>query len=113
MIVRNVTRGTVLADNCAHALTFWTRFKGLQMKKELPSGSGLLITPCSSIHMFFMRFSIDAIFVDADQVVLHIEEGLRPWRVSKVVKKSRSVLELPAGTASTTGTKPGDRLELV
>ena len=111
MIVRNITRNTLLADHCDMADTFFARFKGLQLKRNLPSGCGLLITPCSSIHMFFMRFPIDAIFFDTNRTVLYIEESIKPWRISKLVKGSRSVLELPAGTASATGTKPGDRLE--
>ncbi len=111
MVVKSMTHNTVLAEKCGHARTFFARFRGLQLKKDLPAGSGLLITPCNSIHMFFMRFPIDAVFIDKDGLVLHIEEGIRPWRVSKVVKKSRSVLELPSGTAAATGTKPGDRLE--
>ncbi len=113
MIVMNVTRNTLLADYCGHASTFFARFKGLQLKRDLPNGCGLLITPCNSIHMFFMRFPIDAVFIDLNQTVLYIEEGLKPWKISKVVKKSRGVLELPAGTASSTGTKPGDRLEFI
>jgi uncharacterized membrane protein (UPF0127 family) len=112
MRVRNAVRNTTLAENCEAARTFVARFKGLQLRKGLPAGSGLLITPCNSIHMFFMRFPIDAVFIDAEQTVLHIEEGIRPWRISRVVRKARSVLELPAGTASATGTRPGDRLEL-
>jgi uncharacterized membrane protein (UPF0127 family) len=113
MIIRNITRNTTLADNCSIARSFWARFKGLQLKGDLPGGSGLLITPCNSIHMFFMRFPIDAIFIDKDQVILYIEEGIKPWRISRVVKKSREVLELPAGTSAATGTRPGDRLEYI
>lgn len=113
MIIRNITRNSVLSNQCDHARSFYSRFKGLQLKKDLPVGSGLLITPCNSIHMFFMRFPIDAIFIDKDQVVLYIEESIKPWRVSKVVKKSHEVLELPAGTCAATGTRPGDRLQYV
>lgn len=111
MVVKNITQDILLADNCSHASTFFTRFKGLQLKKDLPKNCGLLITPCNSIHMFFMRFPIDAIFIDAKNTAIYIEEGIKPWRISKVIKSARSVLELPAGTASATGTKPGDRLE--
>lgn len=113
MIIRNITRNTVLSNQCDHARSFFARFKGLQLKKDLPAGSGLLITPCNSIHMFFMKFPIDAIFIDKDQVVLSIEERIKPWRISKVVNKSHSVLELPAGTSAATGTKPGDRLQYI
>jgi len=111
MVVTNITRNTELADNCSIADTFFARFKGLQLKRGLPVGCGLLITPCNSIHMFFMRFPIDAIFIDVNKSILHIEENLQPWRISKVISRSKSVLELPAGIASATGTKPGDRLE--
>ena len=111
MVVKNLTRSTLLADNCRLARTFYSRFRGLQLKKDLPGGCGLLITPCNSIHMFFMRFPIDAVFIDADKIVLYIEIGIKPWKLSKVIRKSRSVLELPAGTVAASGTKPGDRLE--
>lgn len=112
MVVRNITRNTLLADKCSHARTFFARFRGLQLKKDLPAGCGLLITPCNSIHMLFMRFPIDVVFLARDLTVLHIEEGIKPWRVSKVIRKSYNVLELPAGTSTATGTRPGDRLEM-
>lgn len=112
MVIINVTRNTVLANKCAHARTFFARFMGLQFKRDLPAGAGLLITPCNSIHMFFMRFSIDAVFIDSNNEVVYIYEGIKPWRVSKIVRKVKSVLELPAGTVSMTGTALGDRLEL-
>lgn len=111
MVVKNVTRGTLLADNCDQTRSFFARFKGLQLKRDLPKGCGLLIAPCNSIHMFFMRFPIDVIFIDANLTVLYIEEGIKPWEISKVIKKSQGVLELPAGTAFATGTMPGDSLE--
>ncbi len=112
MVIMNITRNTVLANNCAHARTFFARFKGLQFKKELPADHGLLITPCNSIHMFFMRFAIDAVFIDANGAVVYIEEGIKPWRVSRIVRNAESVLELPAGTVSSTGTVKGDQLNL-
>jgi uncharacterized membrane protein (UPF0127 family) len=111
MIARNLTQNALLADDCGKADTFFSRFKGLQLKKSFPQGSGLLILPCNSIHMFFMRFPIDVVFIDANQSVIYMEEGIKPWRISRIVKGARSVLELPAGTAARTGTRPGDRLE--
>jgi uncharacterized membrane protein (UPF0127 family) len=110
MVVKNLSRSTLLAENCITALTFFARFKGLQLKKDLPKGNGLLITPCNSIHMFFMRFPIDAVFIDENNTVLYIENSIKPWCISRIIRKSRSVLELPAGTAHSTGTVPGDKL---
>ncbi len=112
MVVKNITRNTILADKCEAAKTFFSRFKGLQLRKELASGSGLLITPCNSIHMFFMRFAIDALFIDSNSKIVYIEKTIKPWRISRIVKNARSVLELPAGTAKATGSEPGDLLEL-
>lgn len=113
MVVKNITRNTILSSDCGRARTFLSRFAGLQFKKSLPEGGGLLLTPCNSIHTFFMRFAIDAVFIDSDGIVLHIAEGVKPWRVSKIISGARSVLELPAGTAIATGTKIGDRIEIL
>lgn len=110
MLIKNITRNSILANNCSIARTFFARFRGLQLKKSLSEGHGLLITPCNSIHMFFMRFSIDAVFIDSDNKIIHIEEGIRPWRVSKVVRKAKSVIELPAGTVAASDTRVGDHL---
>jgi uncharacterized membrane protein (UPF0127 family) len=111
VVVRNITRNATLAEKCSQAHTFISRLKGLQFKKSLPLGHGLLITPCKSIHTFFMRFPIDAVFIDKNNTVLHIQEGIKPWKVSKVILNARSVLELPDGAVSTTGTDVGDKLE--
>ncbi|HOJ79955.1 MAG TPA: DUF192 domain-containing protein [Clostridiales bacterium] len=112
MTVTNVTRKTVLADKCEVASTFFARFRGLQFRKELPPGHGLLITPCNSIHMFFMRFPIDALFIDSENRIVHIYEGIKPWRVSGIIKNAHCVLELPSGTVYSTGTVTGDLLDM-
>lgn len=111
-LIRNVTRNSILANNCSYAITFFERFKGLQFKKVLPEGHGLMITPCNSIHMFFMRFPIDVVFIDSSNKVVYIIEGIRPWRVSKIISKAKSVLELPYGTVAVTDTHVGDQLEV-
>ena len=90
----------------------WSRFMGLMGRRELPSGRGIFIRPCSSIHMFFMRFAIDAVFMDADGVVLRIYPGIKPWRVTRVVRKAKSCLEIPAGVTAQVGLSVGDRLQI-
>jgi uncharacterized membrane protein (UPF0127 family) len=79
-------------------------------KKDLAGGCGLLLSPCNSIHMFFMLFPIDAVFLDKNNKIMHIEENLMPWRISRYIPRARSVLELPSGTVSKTETKTGDTL---
>ena len=90
--------GRVLAERLERASTYWARFVGLMGRRALPAGEGLWIEPCSSIHMFFMRFPIDAVFLDRERRVKRVLLGLRPWRVSPIVLGARSVVELPAGT---------------
>ncbi len=110
MKISNASKNTVLADNCSVADNFASRFIGLMGRKELSSGKGLLIVPCNSIHMFFMRFPIDAVFLDKNNRVVHICESIKPWRISKIVGTAHSVLELPAGTALKTSTEVEDNL---
>lgn len=69
----------------------------------------MLIRPCSSIHMFGMKYSIDAIFVDADYKVIRTVEALTPGQTASC-KGAKCVIELPCGTVAATGTGPGDRL---
>lgn len=113
MVIRNLTKNTILADRCRTACSFSARFIGLMNEKRLENGCGLLIVPCNSIHMFFMKFAIDVIFLDKDKNAVHIIEGIRPWRISRIVCNAHSVLELPSGTVKAAMTEAGDKLELV
>lgn len=112
MRITNTTKETILADNCKIADTFFTRFMGLMGKDGLSKRSGLLITPCNSIHMFFMKFPLDVVFIDTNYKVVHLEENIVPWRVSKIIWESASVIELPIGTIKESRTEIGDILYL-
>jgi uncharacterized membrane protein (UPF0127 family) len=109
--VTNLTRNTLLGDQVAKAETFLTRFKGLMGVPSLPMGQGLLIEPCTSIHSFFMKIPIDALFLDRDLKVVDIVHAMPAWRMSKVYFGARSVLELPSGTARASQTVAGDVLQ--
>lgn len=104
--------GHVIVSELRIADNFWTRFVGLQFAPSLKEGTGLLIRPCNSVHMFFMRFPIDVVFLTKDLVVEQILPDLKPWRISPVVLKAYQTLELPAGTIAKVGLKQGDRLTL-
>jgi uncharacterized protein len=104
--------GTTVAGEVAIADNPWRRFVGLMGRRELPDGAGLYLRPCSSIHMFFMRIAVDAVFVDNDGVVVKIYPSLQPWRVTRVVRKAKACIELPTGTVAAAGVKVGDRLTL-
>jgi uncharacterized membrane protein (UPF0127 family) len=103
--------GRVVCDRCAVAETPLRRMRGLLGRHELEPGEGLLIRPASSIHMFFMRFPIDAVFLDRQVVVRKVVPGLRPWRVA-FARGAKSVVELSAGETERRGVSVGARLAL-
>lgn len=108
----NETRNKPAAPGLEVADTFVTRFVGLLGRKELPRGAGLLLMKCNSVHMFFMRFAIDVVFLGDEMEVIKIVPDLEPWRVASC-SKARHTLELPSGEAGLRGIDVGDRLKLV
>jgi hypothetical protein len=111
LIVRNETRGCVLADAAETAETSAARRKGLLGRDTLPDGHALWIVPCESVHTFGMRFPIDVVYLDRRKRVRKVRRDMAPWRVSMCLL-AHSVLELPAGVIDKTGTQPGDQLNL-
>src|SRR5215210_2729774 len=101
--------GSPVCERCLLAETPLTRLKGLLGRRDLPSGEGLLLRPASSIHMFFMRFPIDAVWVDADLNVLKVSPEVAPWKVA-ACKGAKGVVELRAGEAALRRIEPGERL---
>jgi uncharacterized membrane protein (UPF0127 family) len=106
------SEGATVAGEVAVADNPWRRFMGLMGRRELPDGSGLYLRPCSSIHMFFMRFPIDVAFVDNDGRVVRLYHGLRPWRMSRVVRRAKAAIELPSGVLARAGVDVGDVLTM-
>jgi uncharacterized protein len=101
-----------LASEVRVARSLWSRFWGLMGRRALPEDHGVLLTPCTSVHTFFMRFPIDVIFLDRDGRVVKIIPALKPWRTALGGRGARSALELRAGVAETTGLEPGDLLRV-
>jgi uncharacterized membrane protein (UPF0127 family) len=103
--------GRIVCERCEVADTVIARARGLLGRKNLPSGAGLLIRPGFSIHTLFMRFPIDAVFLDGERRVVRIAADVRPWRTA-AARRSRAVLELAAGEAARVGIEPGHLLRL-
>jgi len=111
----NRTRSVYLATELMIARTHWTRFRGLMATNgsSFRRGQGLWISPSRGIHTFAMRFPIDALYLDRDRRVIHMEEGLKPWRLAAVRAQAASVLELPTGTIRETATGLGDQVDII
>jgi len=111
MMLYNVTRKTVLSDQCRFANSAWKRLVGLLNRKSLAHGEGLLFDRCYGIHTFGMRFAIDVLFLDQNLRVLRTVEALPPLRTC-AVKRAVYVLELPVGTIRQSHTEAGDQIQL-
>ena len=110
LLVRNVTRGKILASAAGVANTSETRRTGLLKHTSLPPGKGLWIVPTEAVHCFGMKFDIDVLFLDKGKKILKLRENMKPRRIA-ICWRAKSVLELPAGTIAATGTLVGDQLE--
>ncbi len=111
--VENVTRATTVAEPVRVATSSVDRSVGLLRTPEVRPGEGLWIERSPSIHMFFMPYAIDAVFVSKNLRVTKVVSNLRPWRVVLWARGARDCLELRAGWAAESGTRPGDELRLV
>ena len=103
------TEGRVVCERCLVADSPWTRMRGLLGRGGLESGEGLLLRPAGSVHMFFMRFPIDVVFLARDRTVVGVKHRLAPWRVAGA-RHAVASLELPAGRAAEVGLEKGDIL---
>jgi hypothetical protein len=95
--------------------TFWTRFMGLMGKteKQIRDMGGLLISPCSQIHTFFMKDAIDVVYLSGEGNVVHIDEEVKPFRCCKRVKHAKCLVEFPKGTIKELGIKENNKLEAI
>ena len=115
---RNVGRATILAEPLESAESLWARFMGLMGRATLPQGRGLWLAGGNGIHMLFMRFPIDCVFLGrpdsmGERAVVAVRRALPPWRgIVWYVRGADGTLELPVGTVDRTGTSVGDRVVL-
>lgn len=108
----NSTKSTTLATDAIMASSWISRLRGLLFTKEIKQGEGLFLSPCNSIHMFGMIYSIDAVFVDKSNTVVGLDRKIRPMMMSTIYFKAESCIELPAGTIDSTRTEIGDQISL-
>ncbi len=112
--VYNKTRQTFVATEVYVADTYWRRLVGLlgKTRRWARPGRGLWIVPSRGVHTIGMLFPIDLVFIDRECRVVHVQEFVRPFRLSRVCLKAESVLELPVYSIHRSGTEVGDVLEI-
>jgi uncharacterized membrane protein (UPF0127 family) len=112
MPIVNTTQKTTLAHVVETASTPLMRMKGLLGRDSMKDGEALVITGCQSIHMLFMKFAIDVVFVDSSNKVVGLTANIKPFELSPVFWKSACAIELPTGTIEKTHTNLGDQLDI-
>ena len=105
--------GDPLAEDLEVERSVFGRTAGLMFRRSLPPGKGMWIVPCNGIHMMFMRFAIDAVFLDSANRVKKVYQRLPAWwGVVWIVWGAHSVLELPAGSTAKLPLKAGDQIDI-
>ena len=118
LVARNATRGSIVASRVEVADGLWGKFRGLMLRPSLDAGAGLWLPDSNGIHMMFMRFPIDAVFLgrlasDGTRPVLSVHAALPPWRgLVPLVRGAKGVIELPVGAIAASGTTVGDAIAL-
>jgi uncharacterized protein len=111
----NQTRATVLCEHLEEAGGMTGKSRGLLGRDGLEAQAGMLfeagrLEPFMCMHMLFMRFAIDVVFLNRQGRAIRIDRDLRPWRISSIVWGARKALELPAGAAARSQTEVGDQI---
>jgi uncharacterized membrane protein (UPF0127 family) len=112
--VFNATREKILCEKCAIAANPFTRIRGLLGRSSLEENEGLLIVPCSSIHMFGVKFALDVIFISRENIVVDFVENIAPGKMyvaKKEIGKAHIALEIAPGIIAATSTQRGDKIE--
>jgi uncharacterized protein len=118
LVARNVSRGTLVAPRLEAGDSFWAKFMGLMGRSSLAPGEGLWLPDSNGVHMMFMRFPIDCLFVgrpaaDGSRPVVAVRERLAAWTgLVPLVRGAHGVIELPVGAIASSDTRVGDRIAL-
>ena len=103
--------GRVLAEQLEMPGTMFGRGLGLMFRKTLPAGRGMWLIPCNGIHMMFMNFPIDAVFLDRSERVKKVYPRLPAWWGIVLLEwGAHSVLELPPGSTAGIDLVRGDQI---
>ena len=105
----NSRTGEIVAEDALLAEQPLVRMKGLLGRASLPPGEAIILRPASSIHMMFMRFAIDVIYLDRNDMIVKLVPNLKPWRFS-AARGAHTVIEMASDETHGIDLQPGDRL---
>ncbi len=91
---------------------FFKRNNGLMFKNKLAGHEAIMITGCNFIHTFFMKFSIDVIYINRKMEIKKIKKGVKPNRLTMPVFGAWSVIECTAGNENIKSLAKGDILHV-
>jgi uncharacterized membrane protein (UPF0127 family) len=111
-VLDSTRNGAVVGSRIQVAGSPLARLIGLMARKFLEPGTGLLLRPCSSVHICWPRPLINDINLNSHLRVIAINIALKPWRVGSVRLRTRMALELPAGTVARLCIALGDQLAI-
>lgn len=113
MILMKKEENEIIVENVMIADSFFKRLKGLMFTKELLPQSSLYIYPCREIHTFFMNYNIDVLYLDIKNIVVAIDEDMRPGKIGRHIKNAVAVVELPSGKAREACIAVGQAVEFI
>jgi uncharacterized protein len=113
MKLKNKIKQNIVMTEVIIADIFFARLEGLLGKKGLPQGQCMFISPCKSVHTFFMKFPIDVVFIDKGFKVVKVIKNMVPGRTSPYVKEAWAVIEMPVDAELDSKLEVGDELELI
>ncbi len=113
MVIINETKNTVLVKEAKFAKNFFERMLGLIPRKEISEEQALVFENCKQIHTFFMKFSIDVIYLNRDSKVIKLEESISPFRICRWVKDSKYIIEAKAGIIKNKNIEIGDKIKFI
>ncbi len=110
------TSGKILASDVELADTFWRRFRGLMFRRKFQRGKVLLFKFSKpgrhAVHMWFVWFPIDLIYLDSSFRVVELRAGLKSWRFYRPKAIIDYLIEAPVGTISRADVRVGHKISL-
>jgi hypothetical protein len=103
MTVIRKSDGTMIADKVEIADNILKQMRGLMFRRPVPEGFAMVFDlkreQYIDIHMLFVRFPLDLVFLDKNKKVIDLRKGLKPWTGQAFSKQfAMYAIEFPAGT---------------